>query len=378
MLSNLYSRWLGWLTDAQHNLRSFSMLRIIYGIGLLAFLVPSIPERSLLWGPSSFWVDPESKRRGYWTFDVLITKNSEALFDLAYFGLILLVVLFLVGFQTRVVTVLMLILLVSLHSNNTYVLNGGDTIYRITLAFALFANLGAHYSVDSWLAKRWERKHGRPLRRLLPEHIGNAAHNMALVLCCFQIVIIYSVSGVWKLIGDEWLEGTALFYALRLDTFMVYPAYNELIWQSSLFIYIATFVALWAQSLFPLAILWRPTRAVALFLLMGMHMGIAILLGLWPFSLAMIALDMLFVRDSTWVSMFAWAGRTRVWKAIVAADARGRSQLAERLPSWLGKRIAPAVADESGAKAPGAKGSDAAATAAPALTRREHTQSRGA
>jgi len=351
-LSDRINGWLSWLTDAQHNLRSFSVLRILYALGLLSFLLPSIPERSLLWGPSSFWVDPEAKRRGYFTFDLLMTKSNEALFDLAYFGLILLVLLFLVGFQTRLVTVLMLIMLVSLHSNNAYVLNGGDTLYRITLAYLLLANLGAHYSVDAWMAKRWERKHGRPLRRVLPEHIGNAAHNAALVLCCFQIIVVYTTSGVWKLIGDEWLSGTALFYALRLDTFMTFPAFNELLWQSTLFIYVSTFVALWAQSLFPFAVLWRPTRILVLFLLMGMHTGIAVLLGLWPFSLAMIALDMLYVRDSTWVSIFAWGRRSRGWIWLNGAIARARTALAGQLPAPLAGLVLPAGASASADAAP--------------------------
>src|SRR5699024_11484931 len=60
------SRFFEWLTESQHNLKSFSILRIIYGVALLFVLVPSTPERSMLWGEASFWVDPEASRRGYW------------------------------------------------------------------------------------------------------------------------------------------------------------------------------------------------------------------------------------------------------------------------------------------------------------------------
>ena len=35
--------------------------------------------------------------------------------------------------------------------------------------------------------------------------------------------------------------------------------------------------------------------------------GIGLFLGLWPFSLAMIALDLLFVRDRSWVAVGRWA-----------------------------------------------------------------------
>lgn len=319
-LGDLTDRWLRWLTAEQHNRRSFASLRILYGIGLLIFLVPSIPERSLLWGPASFWVDPEAKRRGYVTFDLLVSKSDPVLFDIGYFALIVLVVLFLIGFQTRVVTVLMLVMLVSLQSNNGYVLNGGDTLYRITLLFLVFANLGGHWSVDAWLARRRaERRGGRAAAgHLVPAPIRNAAHNVALVMCCFQIVVVYTVSGIWKLLGDEWPGGTALFYALRIDTFMAYPAINELIWQSSVLVYVATFIALWAQTLFPFAVMWRPSRIFVLISLVFMHLGIAVLLGLWPFSLAMIALDMLFIRDSTWERVLGFVRSTRAWRSARA------------------------------------------------------------
>ncbi|MGM7667898.1 HTTM domain-containing protein [Microbacterium sp. A93] len=324
-LSERFDSWLGWLTSASHNLRSFAVLRVLYGLGLLITLVPSIPERSLLWGAASFWVDPEAKRRGFFTFDTLFPKDNPLVFDIVFFLLIVLVVLFTIGYRTRLVTVLVLVLVFALQANNPYVLNGGDTIYRITLLFLIFANLGAHYSVDAWLAMRRASRRGIR-RRLVPAYLANAAHNAALVLCCFQIIIIYVVSGIWKLSGDEWLGGTALFYSLRIDAFMLYPAFNELLWQSSLVIYIATFVALWVQTLFPIALLWRPSRIFVLVSLVLMHAGIGILLGLWPFSLVMIALDMLFIRDSTWVSVTGWLRSTKLGALI-------EEKVAERAPA---------------------------------------------
>lgn len=333
-LSELVDRWLHWLTSASHNLRSFAVLRILYGLALLATYVPSWQDRSLIWGASSFWVDPEAKRRGYFTFDLLFPKDDRLVFDVMFLALMALIVLFLVGYRTRLVTVLLLVLVVSIQSNNGYVLNGGDTLIRITLLFLVFANLGAHYSVDAWRAKRREAraaaakgpKGAKARRSLVPPTLVHGAHNLALVLCCFQIVVVYTVSGVWKLTGDEWLEGTALFYALRLETFTVYPMLNEMLWQSTLLMYIATFIALWTQSLFGILVLWRPTRIFALVALVFMHTGIGLLLGLWPFSLAMIALDMLFIRDSTWKSVTERVRATELWHrgADAAADLRAR------------------------------------------------------
>lgn len=330
-LSELVDRWLHWLTSASHNLRSFAVLRILYGLALFATYVPSWQDRSLIWGASSFWVDPEAKRRGYFTFDLLFPKDDRLVFDVMFLALTALIVLFIVGYRARLVTVLLLVLVVSIQSNNGYVLNGGDTLIRITLLFLVFANLSAHYSIDAWRAKRRAARstgRDRAKRALVPQTLVHGAHNLALVLCCFQIVVVYTVSGIWKLTGDEWPAGTALFYALRIDTFTVYPMINELLWQSTLLIYVATFIALWTQTLFPVLVLWRPTRIFALIALVFMHTGIGLLLGLWPFSLAMIALDMLFIRDATWERVTARLQGTALWQR--GSDAA--SDLRERMP----------------------------------------------
>jgi hypothetical protein len=83
---------------------------------------------------------------------------------------------------------------------------------------------------------------------------------------------------------------------------------------------LASFAAVAFPGLFPLLILWRPTRVVALVVITGMHVMIGVLLGLWPFSLAMIALDFLFVRDATWREGLALLGR---WRADAPGRVRG-------------------------------------------------------
>src|SRR5699024_10492784 len=54
------------------------------------------------------------------------------------------------------------------------------------------------------------------------------------------------------------------------------------------------------QMCFPMMLLRRPARIIALFGICSFHIGIAILLGLPWFSLAMIAIDAIFIRDVTW------------------------------------------------------------------------------
>ncbi len=251
---------------------------------------------------------------------------TAVVFDLSYGILIALALLFIAGLATRIVTPLLLLFWVGLSVNSVFLTNGGDVVIRLVLLFCVFASLSRHWSFDAW----WCRRRG--VTSIYPKAIVGrvrpwlraAAHNMAVLLCGYQVVLIYVNSGIFKLMGDEWLEGSALYYAFNLDVFRVFPVLSDIAWQITPFVVVGSWISIWAQVLFPVLLLWRPTRYLALLIIMGMHFGIGLFLGLWPFSIAMIALDLVFVRDASWERAFAWATSAR--HAARAALASGRAR----------------------------------------------------
>ncbi|WP_019179928.1 HTTM domain-containing protein [Microbacterium yannicii] len=374
--TTLWQRFAAWLTGAQRATVSFSILRILYGIAMLIVLIPSLPDRHYLWGAGSWWVEPEAKRRGWWEpLRLLFSKDSLFWFDVAYAVLLVLVLLFLVGFKTRWVTPVLLVFWVGLSTNSTLLTNGGDTLMRIVLLFVVFANLSEHFSVDAWLRRRSAKRGREPraLPRWLPRWLVNWAHNTVLILCCYQIFLVYLVSSVLKLAGEEWLEGSAIYYALSIDQFRVFPVLSDLVWQFTPAIVLGSWLALWVQLLLPVMAIWRPTRYIAVALITGMHLGIAILLSLWPFSLAMIALDLLLVRDTSWRRAAGWVQRTSrgIRRAISEPDAGRASTPTVPPPPYTpppATRIADAdVPVRSATLAPvgAAEPSDSASTAEP-------------
>ena len=295
---------LQWVLETKHATYSFAALRILYGSIILLVLVTSFPDRHYLWGVGSRFIDPVATTRGYpWIFEAVFNKSNAVAFDVAYLLLGFLALLFTVGLLTRWVGPLVLLFWVGLAVNSTLLTNGGDTVLRITLLFALFADLGGRWSVDSWLRKAGKKIDPNWFKRI-PEWVGPLAHNTALILCAYQIILIYSSSAMFKLQGTEWLAGTATYYSLVLDVFRPFPWLNDLVTFWDFPVYALTYLTLALQLLFPVLLVWRPTRIVALVGITGTHLGIGLFLGLWPFSLAMIALDFLFVRDATWL----WAG----------------------------------------------------------------------
>lgn len=302
--ARLWQRFTGWLIERPHATIGFSILRILLGVSMLIVLVPSYADRRYLWGAGAWWVEPEASRRGWWEpLRLLFPKDNAVVFEISFHVLIALAVIFVAGWRTRWVTPLLLVFWVGLSTNTTLLGNGGDTLMRIVLLFVVFADLSRHFSVDAWLrGRRGDRPSRATSRRpaWMPTWLGAWMHNTVLILCVFQILLVYLVSSILKLEGAEWLNGTAIYYALSIEQFHVLPALSQLAWQSAPMVAVATWAALWVQLLFPVLILWKPTRYAAVLLITGMHLSIAVLLGLWPFSLTMIALDLLLVRDGSW------------------------------------------------------------------------------
>ncbi len=314
LASKWFATFTSWLTGAERAGISLSLLRILYGISMLGILIPSAIDRHYLWGIASTWVEPEAKRQGYpEIFRILFSKSDPFWFDVSYLILCMLAATFVLGWRTRWVTPVLLLFWVGLSTNSTVLNNGGDVVVRITLFFLMFANLSKHFSLDARRRTRMQTQAVVAEPRFawrIRDEWKNAAHNTALMLCCYQIILIYVNSGILKALGSEWREGSALYYALSLDVFMPFPALSQFAWQLTPVVMILSWLSIWVQILFPVLLPWRYTRYAALAILMGMHFGIGLFLSLWSFSIAMIALDLLFIRDSSWRSAWAWFRKT--------------------------------------------------------------------
>ena len=125
-------------------------------------------------------------------------------------------------------------------------------------------------------------------------------HNLAVVLMIHQIVMVYVGSALWKVQGPVWRDGTAVYFPLQTEAYSPWNDLLQPVFANSLFISGATYTAIVVQLFFPVLLIYRPTRMVALVIITGMHLGIGFLMGIMYFSLAMIAVDMMLVSDKTW------------------------------------------------------------------------------
>ena len=110
----------------------------------------------------------------------------------------------LIGYHTRLFTLLTWTLTVSLNNRNTYLLDGSDTLLASLLLWSIFLPLGACWSVDA-------------LKRRMQEITQPVVISPATVALLLQFVSFFVTTGLSKT-GDEWhVTGTAVERALSQD-----------------------------------------------------------------------------------------------------------------------------------------------------------------
>ena len=201
--------------------------------------------------------------------------------------------LLLVGYRTRVATMVSWILLVSLHSLNPMVLIGADDVLRVTMFWAMFLPLGARFSVDRALSTN-------------TEPIPNTHVSAGTIALLSQVSVIYLFSFLYKL-HPVWIgEYSALYYMFNIDIFANEFANLLLNFSTVLKFMTATFVWLELASA---VVVWSPffTTHVRLFIILGifsMHIGIASTMGLGIFPFVSIAAILVFLPGTAWDWLF--------------------------------------------------------------------------
>ena len=298
-----------WLFRRKKATYGLSVMRICLGVAVLGSLAANAIDRHYVWGAGSRWLEPwvAADEFGFPLTTVFGETDSPAVFTAKYFLLIVVAALFTLGWRTRVVTPVLLVLVAGLLRLNPVATDAGDNIVRIMLLYLCFADVSAHWSLD---ARRRSRA-GTVTPSRMPPWIGVLFHNVALAAVAAHIFVIYVTSGLSKVQGEMWQEGVGLYYPLRIGQYAPWPGLSELVYSSGIFVTIGSYVTVFVQVFFPLLLLRRGTRVVALLLIFAMHVSIAVTMALPWFSLAMLAGDAVFVRNDTYRALARWLSRSR-------------------------------------------------------------------
>lgn len=117
------------------------------------------------------------------------------------------------GLFSRVSTIALFVLVVTLHHRSPDILHSGDTLMRQLLFFLMIGPSGAAFSLDRWLAVR------RGKAPAVPPPVSLWPQRLVQV----QVAILYFTTVWHKWGGSYWRDGTATWYVPRLEEFDRFP-----------------------------------------------------------------------------------------------------------------------------------------------------------
>lgn len=310
-----------WLFEDKRALRGVALARILAGMSVFGIYVTNFRVRHLLFGQASVWNKPLADQSEF-APPRLVENLSNGALTIYYLGVLLLALLFILGWHTRLVGPLMLIAEVSLIERIPILGDQGDNILRVGLILLMFMHTSEYWSLD---ARRRARvpavasESRDPVARIqtalrnawnshpvLPRWLSNGVHNIFLAALMFQLILIYISAGMFKTQGALWQHGTALYYPLQLQEYRPFPILTDAMTHFGLFVGLATYVVVFTQLFFPLMLLQTVTRRIAIALVILFHLSIAVVMALPWFSLSMIAFDAVWVSTATLAAVDGW------------------------------------------------------------------------
>ncbi len=224
--------------------------------------------------------------RGEARFDLLpLFSHNDALLTGYFATLLIAAICMVVGFKTRFSTAYVALGLISLHHHNPYVFNAGDNMMRILCFWLSLSPCGESFSIDRYLSRR---KLGTAKEKLCVPF----AQRMIQI----QLATAYGCAFFAKIVGSQWHEGTAIFYATRLTDFFHNrcalfdtAAFCSIAGWTTLLIELSAFTLIW----------FKKFRTAVLIALLALHLSIDFIFNLPVFQFVFLAGLICFIEPNT-------------------------------------------------------------------------------
>lgn len=256
---------------------SVAMLRIGLGVLLLLNWLMIYADLSVLFGPEGMislqTAQQYSNPTRFSLFDYMpntlkVTSTVAFVHLVAVLGMIF-------GAWTRTSIFIAFITLISFQHRNSFIMNSADSVLRTFLFLLFFSPCADAFSFDRWKLRLKGKAPAIPLEKA----------PWALRMIQIQFCIIYIATVLFKIKGDRWIDGTAVYIATRLDDFVRFelPLLNNMLvikyltW-STLLVEFALGTLVWIKEL----------RYWVLLAGVGLHLGIEYTMAIPIFEWAMI------------------------------------------------------------------------------------------
>jgi hypothetical protein len=253
---------------------SFALLRILFGVMGLVSLAGLTPVEM------------------YWPMDGVVPLSGDGFGPRAwlqrsgfgvpagwafFFAMVLVFTAMTVGLRSDLAVLAGYFgMLLQIHWNRLP-LSSAHQVMQVVLFCLLWARTGLVWSLDA------RRQRGEAAGSNEPPRV----EIWPLQLIRFQVALIYGSSGLFKILNPPWRDGSAVHWALNLNSFHRFP------WpvppEADIVLSLATWGTLLFELLFPILVWPRLTRWPILIAGVGLHLGLWLTLELGPFSWVMLA-----------------------------------------------------------------------------------------
>ena len=180
--------------SVKHRTIALAVLRISVGLTLLVYYSQHILQREYLWGnaglvPFPLFQQIMQFRHGFSLY--LLSSSSYYQAAVFYVGLVV-TIAFTLGYRLRISSILFYVFTWSLFERNIFLLTGGDNFLYLVAFFLMFADSGAHFSLDAISGR--SRTQRRPFAAMV--------HNYAVLAIIIQLSLVYLTSAFYKTMRD--------------------------------------------------------------------------------------------------------------------------------------------------------------------------------
>ncbi len=188
----------------------------------------------------------------------------------------------LLGFCTRPALIIVLCCMVTLHQRGIWMMSSSETLMRIITILLVVSPCGHSLSLDAKVAEKF------PAYRKEKDW---APWAMRLIQIQLSVVYLWTVWQKFK--GETWLDGTALYYATRIESFKNFPV--PFILDNLAVIKLLTWSTLIIEAGLGLLVWIKEFRIPVIILGIAFHLGIEYTMSIPFFEWVMMVLLMIHI-----------------------------------------------------------------------------------
>jgi Vitamin K-dependent gamma-carboxylase len=243
-----------------------------------AYIKPDIMDAALdRNGVSAYTVFNYLGEHGYQVEYFLLVKSIIFIY-------ILFLLFLMLGFMTRISAIISICLHYLILQSMHHYVYGADYFFTILLFYCALLPLNRYYSLDNLISRRRTERVNAFVEQFISAKV-------VLRLMQAHICIAYFFSGFDKVLGPTWRDGEAVWKAMHNFNGVVNYEFFDTLASTPVFL-IAGWATVLLEMLYPIMANLKYTRVFWLVGIIGMHISIVLLFGLFHFSAIMIVFNL--------------------------------------------------------------------------------------